>query len=463
MRILPSSHLWRNETRCLRYPHLRTPTYSCFVPFNQSRTKSNTSHPETFHQDTTPHNSPSKEHETPLTKILKDTIRISGPRSVAQFMRFSLTNPSGGYYMQGDVFGKKGDFVTSPEISQMFGECVGVWLVTQWESLGKPSRFNILELGPGRGTLMNDVLRTSTNFAAFHSCIETVHLVEAGPSMRSMQARKLVADGHLETSDTSKDHKDIGFEGPLKGVRQDGIEVAWWGSFVEVPEGENLSSSVPTITIAHEFFDALPIHRFELTPNGWREIMIDVDESDTSPYHFRYVLSPNPTPASAAYTLNERFKNLSIGSRIEFCPEGAALIDQIARRVQKEGGSALIMDYGHDRHSAASLRAIKDHKFVDVLSNPGTTDLSADVDYSMMKDVISDHAVAFGPVTQSRFLHSLGIRERLMALLRSTKSSHVSQDLLSQYERLTALEQMGDIYKVMAVGRKESTTPVGFE
>ncbi|KAJ3343126.1 NADH dehydrogenase [ubiquinone] complex I, assembly factor 7 [Gonapodya sp. JEL0774] len=284
---------------------------------------------------------------------------------------------------------------------------------------------------------------TLSNFPPVKSCLRSIHLVEAGPTMRASQARALVPDGDIQLANESKDHKEIGFEGPLKGMRKDGVQVEWWGSL-------------------GEFFDALPIHRFELTSAGWREILIDIEESNESPYHFRYVLSASPTVASAAYTEDPRFKGLDVGVRIEFCPEAASVTDQIARRVERSGGGALIVDYGRDGASSTSLRAIKNHKYVHVLSSPGTSDLSTDVDYAMIKMVSERHSAPFGPITQSRFLHSLGIRERLQALLRSAKSEEVFKDLVTQYERLTAPDQMGDIYKVLAIVPKDSPVPVGF-
>ncbi|KAJ3001106.1 hypothetical protein HKX48_003056, partial [Thoreauomyces humboldtii] len=194
----------------------------------------------------------------PVSKHIRDQIKFGGPISVANFMRSALTHPEGGYYMKEDVFGARGDFTTSPEISQMFGELVGIWFITHWQSLGSPKDVRIVELGPGRGTLMADVLRTLAQFPSFHKTIRGVHMVDASPFLRTMQAQTVAPGVVLE-------------EGSATVSREDGLNVHWHEVLDDVP------SDMCTMFVAHEFFDAMPIYKFELTEDGWREIVVALE------------------------------------------------------------------------------------------------------------------------------------------------------------------------------------------
>ncbi|CAI2173420.1 1297_t:CDS:10 [Funneliformis geosporum] len=284
-----------------------------------------------------------------------------GPISIAAYMKQVLTNPNSGYYMKGDVFGVKGDFITSPEISQMFGELIGLWIISQWEIQGKSQKSQIIELGPGRGTLMDDMLRAMSNFPNFFNTLNGVHLIEISPELRNLQLKKLCENQFEKTESMPEMFKRD----------NDGMKFYWHNNLDEIP-------AECSFIVAHEFFDALPIHRFELTDNGWREYMVDIDTSIDSSYHFRLILSPQPTKESISLTSSSQYKKFNIGDRIEISPDSWNMIQKISNQISKFGGAALIIDYGQDFIQNDTLRAIKDHKFVHSLSSPGNADLSVD-------------------------------------------------------------------------------------
>ncbi|KAJ3064570.1 hypothetical protein HDU98_012036, partial [Podochytrium sp. JEL0797] len=317
-----------------------------------------------------------KELLTPLAKHLSDTIRINGPISTAHFMRQALVHPLGGYYMKQDVFGQKGDFITSPEISQMFGELVGVFLVAQWQQMGRPARFNLVELGPGRGTLMADVLRTVTQFEAFMKGIGSVNLVEASPFLRGVQSRVLTgSEEEVEVVGNGKEGGGVDVSG---GGEREGFQIHWHDGLESVERG------VPMFLIAHEFFDAMPVYQFQMATDGWREVMVDLDEASTSPHNFCTILSPGKTKASVTLLQDERYKRFKEGSRIEVSPDSYTYAHQIGQRIREDGGFALVADYGKDLIMSDTMRGIQNHKFVSALSKPGDSDLTADVDFSFL-------------------------------------------------------------------------------
>ncbi|GAN09877.1 hypothetical protein MAM1_0300c09410 [Mucor ambiguus] len=212
-----------------------------------------------------------KEPLSPLGKHLHDSIKVTGPLTVSHFMRQVLVNPLSGYYMLGDVFGKQGDFVTSPEISQVFGELCGIWYLTEWMRLGQPSKTQIIEFGPGRGTLMSDMLRTLSQFPYFYKTLTDVHFIEASPGLRKMQRAALVAGSEEKDVVRVEGNKD---EAPIETItREDGIKVSWHDGIEVVPDQWSF-------IMAHEFFDALPIHSFEKSGDEWRELMVDMDDTE---------------------------------------------------------------------------------------------------------------------------------------------------------------------------------------
>ncbi|KAF9934109.1 NADH dehydrogenase [ubiquinone] complex I, assembly factor 7 [Linnemannia zychae] len=395
-------------------------------------------------------NHPPKEELTPLAKHIRDAIKIQGPMSVAHFMRQVLVNPLSGYYMKGDVFGAQGDFITSPEISQMFGELLGIWFLVQWTNIGKPSQVRLVELGPGRGTLMMDMLRAASRFPEFKKAIAGVHLVEASPGLRKVQRQTLCGIPLLE--------EQIGggsMEGITAAMRPDGLQISWHDVFDDLPDECSM-------IVAHEFFDALPIYKFEKTEEGWRELVVDLEEDPASPYHLRFVLAPGPTQASRAFAEHPAYDHFKPGDRIEISPDSFRVAHDMAKHINKNKGSAIIIDYGKDGIQGDTLRGIQKHKFTHVLTEPGKVDLSADVDFDYLKQATEDLVDCHGSVTQAHLLHSLGIGARLNMLLAKAAPDR-RKGLISSYHRLVDPKEMGDVYRVMAMTPLGSPTPIAFE
>lgn len=390
-----------------------------------------------------------------LKRFLTETIRSTGPISLANFMRQCLINPSSGYYINKDPFGKHGDFITSPEISQMFGELVGIWILAQWTVQGQPNEVRIVELGPGRGTLMDDLLRAGRSFPQFSSAIKEINMIEASPTLRNMQRKLLCGESSSLTP------ADSGYRCSTKW----GNTIYWYENIKEVTR-----KNVPTFIVAHEFFDALPIVQFENTDSGWRERLVDcVVSPATMESNFHMSFGPNSAPSTQIIPrTHERYSKLPVGSKVEICPEAWDISSQVADIVETAGfGGALFVDYGPaDTIPIDTLRAIKDHKLVSPLDNPGEADLSADVDFEALRIAAQrNHNVdVYGPVEQGDWLHTMGIGARATALANSQTTDEAKQRISSAYSRLVGkgVGSMGKVYKVMSVLPKGSREPVGF-
>ncbi|OWZ23838.1 hypothetical protein PHMEG_0001200 [Phytophthora megakarya] len=396
-------------------------------------------------------------------------IEVKGPLTVAEFMTRALSHPDHGYYMKKDVFGSQGDFTTAPEISQMFGELIAVWCVATWQQMGMPEHIKVVEMGPGRGSLMSDFLRAAKSFPPFYNAIE-IHMVDVSPAMQKIQQETLKCEP-VEDKTAPENTMQLPDNGPT---------VRWHADFANVPHG-------PSLMIAQELFDALPVHQFEYTERGWCERLVDIDFEDVHQFeytergwcerlvdidfedggdHFRFVLSPGPTPATRVYIGREKLFDPSMAlSHIEISPVSIALVQDMAKRISQSGGGALIVDYGYDHPSELSLRGIKSHEFVSVLREPGDVDLSIDVDFATLRRFATAEPKikSSGPVGQGAFLKNMGIEHRLAMLLQNTESEKVQQDLFSSYERLVEPDQMGTIFKAMALTHEDVGEPVGFE
>lgn len=401
-----------------------------------------------------------------LPEQISQVIKTSGPISIAAYMRQCLTNPEEGYYTQETPFGKSGDFVTSPEISQMFGELVGIWYLTEWMAMDEPHEMNLIELGPGKGTLLDDLLRASSKFKKFQDSIQEIHLLEASDKLREVQRLKLCGTNQFE-----KSGDDL-----WQAKSKYGPRVCWHTDIGTIPE----SLECPLL-LAHEFFDAMPIHAFEMTKNGWRELLVDIKNSSVllpagpssssstaEPPSFHLTLSNKASPLSLSLTKSARYAELVPPNRIEVSPDSQAIANKIAKLVRangsKRGGSALIIDYGPaDTIPIDTLRGIKSHRIVSPFQEPGTVDLSVDVDFAGIGEEAKkfEGLCVHGPVQQGDWLHKLGIGARATVLARNARTEEGKKRIEGEYRRLVESAGMGKTYKVMAITNKKAPS-VGF-
>lgn len=352
-----------------------------------------------------------------LSEIITKHIKQNGPMPLGKFIEYAMTHPEYGYYTNNDPLGSAGDFTTAPEISQIFGELIGAWAVDVWMQLGQPD-FNLVECGPGRGTLMADIMRIGSNVKGFTECAN-IHLIETQSVLRDKQK------GSLST-----------------------YNVTWH---------ENLSgmqSDRPCIITGNEFLDALPIEQLVRDSNGWNQKAVALDD-ETQAFIFSNinadkdltVLLPPKTESNQTY---------------EVSPARMRFMEGCAEMVSSHGGAALFIDYGHSQsHYGDTLQAVKDHRFSDVLNNIGGSDITSHVDFDALCRCIGAFDVATMPITpQGRFLQMLGVNERAEAL--TVHNMDKKGDIMQGVNRLTAKEQMGDLFKVMCF-YNGSIRPCGFE
>jgi NADH dehydrogenase [ubiquinone] 1 alpha subcomplex assembly factor 7 len=344
-----------------------------------------------------------------------NSIKARGPLSVASWMRDCLTHPRFGYYTrQAEVLGRAGDFVTSVELSGLFCGMVGVWARQAWQQLGRPPVVRLAELGPGSGRLMAAVARA----VAKDGVRTTVHLVEASSVLRGQQQAAL--------------------EGLTEGL-------LWHETVGELASEE----PVPTLALAHEFFDALPIYRFQCTADrGWCEELIDITPTTVSSLPLRLVLSPGSTPPAQMLLPKEP---LVTGKRIEVSAEALGAMAQLSAALAAGGGAALLIDYGSFGPAASSLRGIAKHAFVDPLAYPaGECDLSVDVDFRSLHGVAREGGLhASSCLTHRDFLRRLGIEVLLVSQVERAQSESEAEALISEYNRV--VDEMGEVYKAMVV------------
>ncbi|WBU59401.1 class I SAM-dependent methyltransferase [Paracoccus albus] len=340
---------------------------------------------------------------TALRNLIVDEIRRSGPISVARYMELCLLHPVHGYYTTRDPFGTAGDFITAPEISQMFGELLGLCLAQAWLDQGQPKPFTLAELGPGRGTLMSDLLRAIRIVPGMSDAVR-LHLVEASPHLREMQRAKLENVVHL-------------------------------GDVSELPDG-------PLYLIANEFFDALPIQQFQRGPNGWAERLVGLDGAGLA-----FGLGP---PMSIDLPGNE-------GDVIERCPAAAAIVNEIASRIARDGGVALIIDYGGWNGRGDTFQVVEAHQTVNPFDNPGGADLTAHVDFAPLAAAADAAGCSFGYTTQGHLLNALGIGARAAKL-----AAAGDRGAGSAARRLTDSDEMGELFKVLAIWPTDAPAPAGF-
>ena len=348
---------------------------------------------------------------TALADILCARIAASGPITLADYMAECLLHPTLGYYTTRDPFGAKGDFTTAPEVSQMFGELIGLALAQSWLDQGQPP-FVLAEAGPGRGTLMADILRATRAVPGLHQAMHLC-LIEASPTLRAVQARTLAAHAPR-----------------------------WCDRVADLPQGA-------LFLVANEFFDALPIRQFQRAGRGWRERRVGLDRGG---------LCLGLGPESRIAALEARLDDTPEGQIVEICPAGTAMIAEISARIAAQGGLALIIDYGDWTSRGDTFQALKSNAYADPFAGPGDADLTAHVDFAALA---AASPLRHAYTTQGAFLERLGIGVRAAVLARNltgdARLSHVAAT-----HRLTDESEMGCLFKVLALYPPASPLPAGF-
>ncbi|MBI1392251.1 MAG: class I SAM-dependent methyltransferase [Alphaproteobacteria bacterium] len=358
---------------------------------------------------------------SPLADRLVALIRAYGPITVADYMSDALFHPNDGYYTSQSPIGARGDFTTAPEVSQIFGELIGLWLVQSWMEIGEPDYFTLVELGPGRGVMMQDILRAAAVRPKFLKAAR-VQLVETSGRLRHEQQKR------------------------LKGAP---ASIEWKDSFNETADG-------PILIVANELFDCLPIRQFVMTERGWRERMVNVAD-DSEQLIFTTAFAPpldlDDAPAAAAP-----------GEVYEISEAGDALIEDISARLARNKGRALIIDYGHVGEGLGdTLQAIRGHGRWRPLDAPGHADITAHVNFRrLVRRAFDAGAAAYGPVSQSALLDRLGLALRVERLC-AGKSQPEIDEIHAGAFRIAAASEMGELFRAIAVSSPELAAPVGFD
>ena len=354
-----------------------------------------------------------REEATPLWDVLRDEIQKQGPLTIERYMEIVLHHPEHGYYRCGNPLGSAGDFGTAPEVSQFFGEMLGVWCVSVWRQLGKPDCFALLELGPGQGAMLRDVFSFTSNFPDFQKALR-LYLLESSATLRGVQQEKLgvYAPTYIE-------------------------------SLEQLP-------ALPTIVLANEFFDTVPMRQFIKTERAWRERLVGI-ENDKLVFtegEETEVSGPNPYGQIAG--------DREAGWIYETSPQSLALMRQLAAHITKHGGAAAIVDYGYAAPEGKNtLDAWSRHSFTDVLAAPGKVDVTADVDFGALRHCAEQQqARVIGIFNQGDFLNDLGIKDRVHALI-GRVSKKKADRIMSDLHCLTSPAQMGTRFKVLVLTSKK--------
>ena len=351
---------------------------------------------------------------TPLADRLIRRIGATGPVGIAEYMTECLFDPEHGYYATRDPLGVRGDFITAPEVSQMFGECLGLALAQAWLDRGAPSPFALTELGPGRGTLMADMVRATHGVPGFHDAMQ-VHLIEASTPLKTVQAETLSRTG-----------------------------ATWHESLADLAD-------LPLFLVANEFFDALPIRQFLRDGDGWRERVVGVQNN---------ALAFGLTEAVPVAALNDRVEETREGDLVELGLPAQSIATEIGRRIAVSGGVALIIDYGTWGGTGDTLQAVQGHRKTGPLEAPGEADLTAHVDFGALAAAATGADTA--PLTpQGVFLERLGITARAQTLARSL-SGPALEAHIAAHRRLTHPDEMGSLFQALALHAPGTPTPPGF-
>lgn len=345
-----------------------------------------------------------------LADEIKALIAAEGPMPLARYMALALGHPVHGYYVARDPIGRHGDFTTAPEISQMFGEILGVWAAHMWRAMGAPSSVGLVELGPGRGTLMADALRAMRVVPGLAAAL-TVHLVEMSPALRARQKDMLAALS---------------------------VPIAWHEALADVPQG-------PLIVLANEFLDALPLHQYEKRAGRWHERVVGVDGDG----RLALGLAPDAVPEAL---IAARFRAAPDGAIFERAPAREAIAAEVVQRFARAPGAALFIDYGHARSGLGdTFQAVRGHAYADPFADPGEADLTSHVDFEAVASAARHGgAEVHGPIGQGAFLLRLGMAERARRLA-TGKNVETVRDIFSALDRLTSAEGMGTLFQALAV------------
>ncbi|WP_425072314.1 class I SAM-dependent methyltransferase [Sagittula sp. S175] len=348
-----------------------------------------------------------------LKDLIERQISRTGPLTLAEYMGLCLSHPTLGYYTTRDPLGAKGDFTTAPEISQMFGELVGLALAQAWLDQGSPAPVILAELGPGRGTLMADILRATARVPGFHDSAQ-VHLVETSPTLRTAQAERIAT-------------------------------ATFHDSLLTLPEG-------PLFLVANEFFDALPVRQFQRHAKGWQERVVGLHDG---------TLALGLTDPAPVEILDHRLDDTTEGQIVETCAPAQAMAQDIGRRIAEHGGAALIVDYGGWRSIGDTFQALQSHAPVDPFAQPGQADLTAHVDFEALAQAAAP-ARHSALTPQGVFLERLGITARAQALAQRLSGAALESHIAA-HRRLTHPSEMGSLFKVLALHPEGTPPPPGTE
>lgn len=354
---------------------------------------------------------------TPLARLLAARIAAEGPIGLDRYMADCLLHPEHGYYATRDPFGRAGDFITAPEISQMFGEMLGLCLAQVWLDQGRPAPFTLAEIGPGRGTLMADVARVIRSVPGMAEAAR-LHLIEASPTLRAVQRQTLAAH-----------------------------PVTWHDSVETLP-------GAPLFLLANEFFDALPIRQFLRTEAGWAERQVGLQGER---------LVPGLAPPTRFAALEHRLADTKPGDVVETCPAAVPILTGIARRIAAHGGAALVIDYGHWRSLGNTFQAVRAHEYCDPFAAPGEADLTAHVAFEpLAASARVAGAQASAMTAQGLLLERLGITARAEALA-AKLSGRAREAHRAAHRRLTHPEEMGQVFQSLAIFPATAPVPPGFD
>lgn len=333
--------------------------------------------------------------------------------SIAKFMQYALYDDDKGYYKKSNPIGENGDFITAPEVSQLFGEMLGIFVANQWLVLGKPAKYNLIELGPGRGTLLDDILRATKHIEGFWQATN-LNLLEINQNLITSQKAKLLKHN---------------------------INCKWHSSIDDIPK------DIPMIVIANEFFDCLPINQYILKASQWQEIYVDLEKKE---YISQNIFSEK------IQNLLKKYINAKENDIVEISFQAQEILTKLAQAINSVSGTILVIDYGYEladsRHNFNStLQALKKHKYTSIFENIGEVDLTAHVDFGALKEIAAlNKCKTHGTYLQGDFLKNLGIELRADILKRNANDSQ-KRDIDLALQRLISPDEMGDLFKVLII------------